>query len=511
MEDGSQGTLALQREKKTAPQLATIYVEATFSARSQSGKEKGNENDSTENWKTGSHSGPSSPLPSAELTHEVRECGKTHEEGSCGLIVVSPRTLIPRVTVVRKLSAKQRTTPGCAEPTGTPPPVPEDADLSPRPQRARGKESGSSTRTLVESRIIRQKGKTNDKDKKCKEWNRGKKLTNVGQDKDNSIKGVDKKQTLGTVREWRRRRLWFQRVMPRSGCPLDAPDPHRRRQCLPAGISKETVTVTHMERQYRFDSGDRSGLTISWRLKILPGPKGKGKNQKADYIGRPPWELPRSTDCLHSSLIFGGSPRPHWVLLVVRPRQRKKTKIHESHPMLNERFEPGRPLGVFSYFYGCWKVCQRGRSLNAFRRLQSAYHALPLVVRKVMPSSENIYPGVWRKTVKTLASCEKAYGTEDKKMAPCWKERCMLTHNMVRFGPRTLVGAKRARAEGLGTVHIRRTARKKKRNKTPVLTHNLVRFGSRTLVGAKKAADIYDQEESTGVTYQKRGFSACQL
>lgn len=97
------------------------------------------------------------------------------------------------------------------------------------------------------SRIIRQKGKTNDKDKKCKEWNRGKKLTNVGQDKDNSIKGVDKKQTLGTVREWRRRRLWFQRVMPRSGCPLDAPDPHRRRQCLPAGISKETVTVTHSE------------------------------------------------------------------------------------------------------------------------------------------------------------------------------------------------------------------------------------------------------------------------
>ncbi|ELK03866.1 hypothetical protein PAL_GLEAN10010247 [Pteropus alecto] len=38
-----------------------------------------------------------------------------------------------------------------------------------------------------------------------------------------------------------------------------------------------------------------------------------------------------------------------------------------------------------------------------------------------------------------------------------------------------------------------KTARKKKRNKTPVLTHNLVRFGSRTLVGAKKAADIYDR------------------
>lgn len=64
----------------------------------------------------------------------------------------------------------------------------------------------------------------------------------------------------------------------------------------------------------------------------------------------------------------------------------------------------GRPLGVFSYFYGCWKVLQEGRGLNAFRKLQNIYHeSLPLEVRKVKSSLESVYSAVWRKTVKTLA------------------------------------------------------------------------------------------------------------
>lgn len=36
----------------------------------------------------------------------------------------------------------------------------------------------------------------------------------------------------------------------------------------------------------------------------------------------------------------------------------------------------GRPLRVLSCLYGCWKVCQRGRNLNALRKLQSTDHEL---------------------------------------------------------------------------------------------------------------------------------------
>nr|XP_012616676.1 uncharacterized protein LOC105869445 isoform X2 [Microcebus murinus] len=57
----------------------------------------------------------------------------------------------------------------------------------------------------------------------------------------------------------------------------------------------------------------------------------------------------------------------------------------------------------------------------------------------------------------SLFLSEEASGTENKKMSRCWKEeRRVLTHNVVRFGPRTLVGARRVRDEFLGTAHIRR-------------------------------------------------------
>ncbi|XP_073737594.1 uncharacterized protein [Callorhinus ursinus] len=422
--------------------------------------------------------------PQVQLKHSkaaswgrAQDIGGWGAEGSHALVAVSLTTRIPGVTQARKSSSvTQRAAPAGAEPVAMPPPGLTDAGLCAGPQGARGKESEHSTRTRAESRITRQKGKTY---------------------------GVDKKQKPGAVREHKRRRLWFQRVTPTSGRPRDTPDPHRRRGCLPAGISMNTVTVTHVERHYRFDSGDRNGLTITWRLKILPGPK--GKNQKTDHSNSPPSDLPQT--------ISEGYLRPCWVLLLVIPHRRKKTKMRESHPNPNERFEPGRPLGIFSYFYGCWKVLQGGRGLNAFRKLQSMYHgSLPLEVRKVKSSLESIYSEVWRKKVKTLAPCEEACGTKEKKMVHCWKEeRHVLTHNMVRFGPRTLVGARRARDEFLGTAHIRRTAKKKRGNKIPVLTHSLVRFCSRTLVGAKGAADISDQEQAAGVRYQKRGFSACQL
>lgn len=65
----------------------------------------------------------------------------------------------------------------------------------------------------------------------------------------------------------------------------------------------------------------------------------------------------------------------------------------------------GRPLGVLSYFYGCWKVCQGGRGLKAFRKLKTAYHeSLRLEVRKVQSPLLSMDPGVRRKPVETLAS-----------------------------------------------------------------------------------------------------------
>ncbi|XP_034503235.1 uncharacterized protein LOC109489926 isoform X2 [Ailuropoda melanoleuca] len=394
------------------------------------------------------------PLRAAETgAQDVRGWG---QEGSYGLVVLSPATWIPGVTQARKSAVRQRAPPAGAEPVATLPPVFTDAGLYAGPQGAQGKETGHSTRTWTESGITRQKGRTNGNDRKFKKRIRGKRLTDVAEDTNNAIKGVDKKQKPGAVRERKRQRVWFQRVAPRNGCPREAPDRHQRRQCLPAGISMHTVAVTHMERQYRFDSEDRNGLTITWRLKILPGPK--GKNQKTDDSHSPPSDFPRSPSCLHPSLISERYLRPCWVLLLVMPHRRKKTKMRESHPKLNETFEPGRPLGVFSYFYGCWKVLQEGRGLNAFRKLQNIYHeSLPLEVRRVKSSLESVFSAVWRKTVKTLALGEEASGTKDKKMVHCWKkERRVLTHNTVRFGPRTLVGARRSRDEFLGAAHIRR-------------------------------------------------------
>lgn len=63
----------------------------------------------------------------------------------------------------------------------------------------------------------------------------------------------------------------------------------------------------------------------------------------------------------------------------------------------------GKPLDVLSYLYGCWKVCQGGRSLNAPRKLQSAHREwLPLEVRKVTSSLGA--SALESRGVKTLAS-----------------------------------------------------------------------------------------------------------
>lgn len=92
------------------------------------------------------------------------------------------------------------------------------------------------------SRIIRQKGKTNN-NRKCKEWNLGKsRLTWVwlkiiqrsGPEAENGScqNGEEENLVLG--------------VMPGVGAP-GRPNPHRWRRRLPVGVSTETVTVTRSE------------------------------------------------------------------------------------------------------------------------------------------------------------------------------------------------------------------------------------------------------------------------
>ncbi|XP_032695820.1 uncharacterized protein LOC116856504 [Lontra canadensis] len=114
-------------------------------------------------------------------------------------------------------------------------------------------ESEHSARTGTESGITRRKGRTSDKGRKFQERIRGKRLTDESQDTNNSIKGVDQKQKPGAARERKRRRLWFQRVRPRSGCPRGARDPPRRGQCLPAGISMNIVMIAHNRDTTTFD------------------------------------------------------------------------------------------------------------------------------------------------------------------------------------------------------------------------------------------------------------------
>ncbi|CAD7689700.1 unnamed protein product [Nyctereutes procyonoides] len=285
---------------------------------------------------------------------------------------------------------------------------------------------GHSTRTPEESRITRQKGKTNDKHRKFKERIQGK-----------------KKQKPGAVRERKGRGLCFQRVTPRHGHPLEAPDPYGSpRNLLKVRQIPCPKTISELYLWY------------------------KATNQKTDHNNSPPSDLPRSPSCLHPLLISEGYLRPCW-----------KTKMHESHPKLNGRFEP---------------VLQGGRGLNAFGKLQSTYpELLPLEVKNqsinqsIKSPLESIYPEIRRKT---------ACGTKDNEMAHCWEEeRRVLTHNMVKFGCRTLVvpGGQASRLDGFpGTAHGQE-AQKKRRNKIPFLTYNLVRSGLRTLLGAQRAAGIF--------------------
>ena len=92
------------------------------------------------------------------------------------------------------------------------------------------------------SRIIRQKGKTNN-NRKCKEWNPGKsRLTWV------RLKIIPRSGPVaeaGSCQKGEEETL-VPGVLPGVGAP-GRPNPHRWRRRLPAGVSTETVTVTHRE------------------------------------------------------------------------------------------------------------------------------------------------------------------------------------------------------------------------------------------------------------------------
>ena len=88
------------------------------------------------------------------------------------------------------------------------------------------------------SRITRRKGKANDKDRKFQERIRGQRLTDEPQDTNNSIKGGDKQQKPGAVRERKRRRLVSEGDTQEWVSMGSSP----KGRCLPAGISMDTVT-----------------------------------------------------------------------------------------------------------------------------------------------------------------------------------------------------------------------------------------------------------------------------
>ncbi|XP_031821363.1 uncharacterized protein LOC100916730 [Sarcophilus harrisii] len=98
---------------------------------------------------------------------------------------------------------------------------------------------------------------------------------------------------------------------------------------------------------------------------------------------------------------------------------------------------------------------------------------------------------------------EEVIGAASKNLSPDEKRRNLSAHDLVRFGSRTLVGARIAREEDMGAVR----AKKEKENKAIILTHNLVRFSSRTIVGAIKASAVTEWEEVSETQDEKKNIS----
>ncbi|KAM9002986.1 uncharacterized protein ACOB8E_023690 [Sarcophilus harrisii] len=232
--------------------------------------------------------------------------------------------------------------------------------------------------------------------------------------------------------------------------PLYTPRPYRIYVFTLEGTHTEATTISNGDRQYSLDPEEREKVTLEGRLMTQLVQKGK------------------------------------------------KTAIQETFPKVKEM-----SLNVPNRFHGCWMICQEGKNLNTFKKLQATYQQQLLKQRELTPDAENTDSKTWKESIKTtsLISNEEVIGAASKNLSPDEKRRNLSAHDLVRFGSRTLVGARIAREEDMGAVR----AKKEKENKAIILTHNLVRFSSRTIVGAIKASAVTEWEEVSETQDEKKG------
>ncbi|XP_051851663.1 calponin homology domain-containing protein DDB_G0272472-like isoform X1 [Antechinus flavipes] len=304
----------------------------------------------------------------------------------------------------------------------------------------------------LDQKFVGQKGKTNRKERKSK----GRGNVSISEEEDqtekNKIKRMDKKQKLGTVKVLRRRSICFQKMTLGDLHPLYTPRPYRIYVFTLEGTHTETTTISNGDRQYSLDPEEREKVTLEGRLMTQLVQKGK------------------------------------------------KTAIQETFPKVKEM-----SLNVPNRFHGCWMICQEGKNLNTFKKLQATYQQQLLKQRELTPDAENTDSKIWKESIKTtsLISNEEVIGAASKNLSPDEKRRNLSAHDLVRFGSRTLVGARIAREEDMGAVR----AKKEKENKAIILTHNLVRFSSRTIVGAIKASAVTEWEKVSETQDEKKNIS----
>ncbi|XP_027713020.1 uncharacterized protein LOC114039451 [Vombatus ursinus] len=304
----------------------------------------------------------------------------------------------------------------------------------------------------LNQKFVGQKGKANRKERKCKGRGNVSNSEEEDQAEKNKIKRIDKKQKLGIVRVLRRRSICFQKMTLGDLHPLYTPRPCRIYLLTLEGTHTETATITNGDRQYSLDSEEREKVTLEGRLMTQLVQKGE------------------------------------------------KTTIQETFPKVKEM-----TLSVPNRFHGCWIICQEGKNLNTFKKLQATYQQQLLKQRELTPDGESTDPKIWKGSTKTTAivSNEKVIGAASENLPPAEKKKTLSAHDLVRFGSRTLVGARIAREEEMGAVRVK----KEKENKPIILTHNLVRFSSRTIVGAIKASAVTEWEEVSGTQHEKKNIS----
>ncbi|XP_051851665.1 calponin homology domain-containing protein DDB_G0272472-like isoform X3 [Antechinus flavipes] len=206
----------------------------------------------------------------------------------------------------------------------------------------------------LDQKFVGQKGKTNRKERKSK----GRGNVSISEEEDqtekNKIKRMDKKQKLGTVKVLRRRSICFQKMTLGDLHPLYTPRPYRIYVFTLEGTHTETTTISNGDRQYSLDPEEREKVTLEGRLMTQLVQKGK------------------------------------------------KTAIQETFPKVKEM-----SLNVPNRFHGCWMICQEGKNLNTFKKLQATYQQQLLKQRELTPDAENTDSKIWKESIKTTSLISK--------------------------------------------------------------------------------------------------------